>query len=77
MNPTNKMTITRRSFMQRAATGVGLFAVGGIAHGAGPKGETLSGRICGCLRRHSKNGRYFTDDGGRAIYLTGSHFGWK
>lgn len=27
----------------------------------------------GVLRRHPTNGRYFTDNSGRAIYLTGSH----
>ena len=30
-------------------------------------------RIKGSLRVHPKNPRYFTDDGERAIYLTGSH----
>jgi hypothetical protein len=27
----------------------------------------------GVLRVHSDNPRYFTDDSGRAIYLTGAH----
>src|SRR5262245_57216204 len=27
----------------------------------------------GPLRLHASNPRYFTDDGGRAVYLTGSH----
>lgn len=30
-------------------------------------------QFCGRLRVHPDNGRYFTDDSGRAIYLTGSH----
>ncbi|OQB13147.1 MAG: hypothetical protein BWY15_01947 [Firmicutes bacterium ADurb.Bin193] len=30
-------------------------------------------KICGVLRAHSTNPRYFTDDTGKPIYLTGSH----
>ena len=29
--------------------------------------------INGLLRKSERNPRYFTDDGGKAIYLTGSH----
>jgi hypothetical protein len=34
---------------------------------------TRDSHFHGPLRRHPDNGRYFTDDSGRAIYLTGSH----
>ncbi len=35
--------------------------------------EPQERRIKGPLRVHPKNSRYFTDDGKRAVYLTGSH----
>ena len=33
----------------------------------------MSGLFHGPLRAHPDNGRYFTDESGAAIYLTGSH----
>ena len=33
----------------------------------------LGKRFCGPLRGNPANSRYFTDDCGQAIYLTGSH----
>ena len=46
---------------------IGIFLV--LSTGALP----ASDRIRGPLRVHPKNPRYFTDDGVRAVYLTGSH----
>lgn len=41
---------------------------------AAPAGEAAeASRMRGPLRRHPENPRYFTDDGERAVYLTGSH----
>lgn len=53
---------------------MGLFAPSLSALSFGSKeGEVLRHGIKGPLRVHPKNPRYFTDDGKRAIYLTGSH----
>lgn len=38
---------------------------------AGP--SPAAAQINGVLRKHPTNGRYFTDNSGKAIYLTGSH----
>ena len=38
-----------------------------------PLSAVQSSQMNGPLRVHPQNGRYFTDSGGRAIYLTGSH----
>ncbi|MCP4786675.1 MAG: hypothetical protein GY903_29670 [Fuerstiella sp.] len=55
----------------------GLFAVAGTGHSALMMGKDSPDRIRGSLRTHPANGRYFTDDSGRAIYLVGSHLGWE
>ncbi|MDP2895555.1 MAG: DUF6298 domain-containing protein [bacterium] len=38
-----------------------------------PLSQALSTKATGPLRVHPKNPRYFTDESGKAIYLTGSH----
>lgn len=41
--------------------------------GAAPAAAMKTGDIRGPLRMHPTNPRYFTDDGQRAVYLTGAH----
>ena len=72
-----KDEIGRRMFLGRAVAGAGLLAVGDVASAAPTSGRIVPMPIRGPLRVHPKNGRYFTDDTGRAIYLTGSHLGWE
>lgn len=62
----------RRDFLQRAVVAASLLAVGDDAMSAADPTP-----VRGRLRVHPNNGRYFTDDSGRAIYLTGSHLGWE
>ena len=53
---------------------ISLAALGLLAPQAGLAAEAPGAvRASGPLRVHPRNPRYFTDDGGRAIYLTGSH----
>lgn len=67
--------IHRRGFVQGVLGGVCLAA-------ARPATTSLlepvqAAAIKGILRPHPRNGRYFTNDAGRAIYVTGSHLGWE
>ena len=67
----------RRSFLQQTVAGGSLLTLSGTGHGVPPTAKNSSNRIQGSLRLHPTNGRYFTDDSGRAIYLVGSHLGWE
>lgn len=70
-----KFRMHRRAFLGRALASACLVG-GGIIKGAlldQPRLVPIRGR----LRPHPTNGRYFTNDTGGAIYLTGSHLGWE
>ena len=45
--------------------------MGGTGHSALMMRKDSSDSICGSLCLHPANGRYFTDDSGRAIYVVG------
>jgi hypothetical protein len=69
---------TRRRFLHLAGGGVALLSSscrpGGPAARQGHSGpESGEPRAKGPLRVHPKNPRYFTDGGGKAVYLTGAH----
>jgi hypothetical protein len=66
--------MNRRAFLS-STLAAGL-AIGGRAHG-GLLDKPHPVPIRGRLRPHKSNGRYFTNDTGRAVYLTGSHLGWE
>jgi hypothetical protein len=67
----------RREFLQQAMAGAGLLAARDAAGAASLPSGNARAPIRSPLRVHPMNGRYFTDDTGRAIYLTGSHLGWE
>lgn len=52
--------------------GIGSISLAALSWGV-KDGEAQGRRFKGPLRIHPQNPRYFTDDGKRAIYLTGSH----
>src|SRR5262245_55745132 len=58
------MTATRRVALVGVLAGLLL---------SGPAAAQRPRETTGPLRVHSKNPRYFTDQGGKAIYLTGEH----
>jgi uncharacterized protein DUF6298 len=62
---------TRRRFLQSAAGAAAQLA--SSASLSDESASTKSSSFRGPLRHHPKNPRYFSDDSGKAIYLTGSH----
>ncbi len=67
--------IHRREFLKHALAGVAL--AGGSDQAAAAERKGRLPKIRGPLRPHPANGRYFTDDSGRAIWLAGPHLGWE
>ena len=57
----------RRTFLKRSAV------LAGAAVCGTRRGSTQYARARGPLRANPANPRYFIDDGGRAVFLTGSH----
>jgi len=58
-----RLPVQRQSQLCRTGLLVGLFLIG----------QVFAAKASGPLRVHRTNPRYFTDDTGRAVYLTGSH----
>ena len=72
MNGNLMNRLQRRAFLQRL--GRWLLAMGMMERGTGfLQANVPNSTIRGPLRVHPQNPRYFTDDGHRAVYLTGSH----
>jgi hypothetical protein len=69
------LKMKRRDFLLYAGAAAGL-AAGDVPAADADVTPPLP-PIRGALRVHPQNSRYFTDDSGRAIYLTGSHLGWE